>query len=459
MIQRIPLSEFPIGMNQDADIKDAYYWFKEFISEKDWERRKNEIENYLTSIVRVSEPFSEPINEGTLLVIQKDQIGWYLYLVHTYLFEAHKYEYYQGARVLPIFKRIGMNLDLIKDIEGINKKIRDLFKKRTAEADAILFEILTALLWKRNGWIVKVIEEGKSGKTPDFSVSKDNVEWQVECKRQKKSSDYTYRETKKRQVLISGISKMLVQYNVLLDITFHVELVSLPDTYLRDVLENIIPKTKTPGRIVSNFEVDIDMTFVDIFSIQEHLKINYVKMSSPQHLELIANKEIDHSSFTSGFIGNFVYVGDDNVNNLYISEIVNAFGVHCNCDASEALFAKARDVRNHIQDAIKQFTPDKDAIVHIGMETFDGPEVERVRLEKILYSMDNIDTQNNRLCWIYYHYFQSYTRSYMDWYFDETVSIATSFIKLLPPIEKTFLIIPEDEISIENASHWDKDLP
>ena len=90
MIQRIPLSEFPIGMNQDADIKDAYYWFKEFISEKDWERRKNEIENYLTSIVRVSEPFSEPINEGTLLVIQKDQIGWYLYLVHTYLFEAHK---------------------------------------------------------------------------------------------------------------------------------------------------------------------------------------------------------------------------------------------------------------------------------------------------------------------------------------------------------------------------------
>lgn len=139
MIQRIPLSRFPIGTNQDTDIKDAYYWFKEFISEKDWERRKNEIENYLNNIVRASEPFSEPINEGTLLVIQKDQIGWYLYLVHTYLFEGHKYEYYQGARVMPIFKRIGMNLDLVKDIEGINKKMRDLIKKRTAEADAILF--------------------------------------------------------------------------------------------------------------------------------------------------------------------------------------------------------------------------------------------------------------------------------------------------------------------------------
>lgn len=459
MIQRIPLSKFPIGTNQDTDINNAYYWFREFISERDWERRKNEIENYLSSIVRVSEPFSEPINEGTLLVIQKDQIGWYMYLVHTYLFEAHKYEYYQGARVLPIFKRVGMNLDLVKDIEGISKKMKDLFKKRTSEADAILFEILTALLWRRNGWTVKVIEEGKSGKTPDFSVSKGKVEWQVECKRQKKSSDYTYKETKKRQILISGISKILVHYNVLLDITFHVELVSLPDTYLRDVLENLIPKTKTPGRIVSNTEVDIDMTFVDISSIQEHLKSNYVKMSSPQHLELIANKEVDHSSFTSGFIGNFFYVGDDSANNLYISEIINAFGVHCYCDASEALFSKARDVRNQIQDAIKQFSPYKDGVIHIGMETFDGPAVERVRLEKILYSMGNIDPEQNNLCWIYYHYFQSYTRSYMDWFFDETVSTATSFINPVPPIEITFLIIPEDEIPIESTSHWDRQLP
>lgn len=251
----------------------------------------------------------------------------------------------------------------------------------------------------------------------------------------------------------------MVHYNVLLDITFHVELVSLPDTYLRDVLENLIPKTKTPGRIVSNTEVDIDMTFVDISSIQEHLKSNYVKMSSPQHLELIANKEVDHSSFTSGFIGNFFYVGDDSANNLYISEIINAFGVHCYCDASEALFSKARDVRNQIQDAIKQFSPYKDGVIHIGMETFDGPAVERVRLEKILYSMGNIDPEQNNLCWIYYHYFQSYTRSYMDWFFDETVSTATSFINPVPPIEITFLIIPEDEIPIESTSHWDRQLP
>lgn len=459
MIQRMPLSQFPINSNQDIEIENTYRWFKEFISEKNWERRKNEIEDYLSGIIRTSEPFSQPISEGTLVVIQKDQIGWYLYLVHTYLYEPYKYEYYQGARVLPIFKRLGTDLSLLKSIEGINKKMRNLLNKRTSEADAILFEVLTALLWTRNGWTVKVIEEGKSGKTPDFSVSKGKEEWQVECKRQKKTSDYTYKETKKRQILISQISKMLLNYNVLLDITFHVELISLPDTYLRDLLEDIIPKKTTSGRIIANKEVDIDLSFVDISSIQDHLKKYFVKNNSPQHLELIANKPIDHSSFTSGFIGNFFYVGEDNANNLYISDIINAFGVHCCCDASKALFAKARDVRNQIYDAIDQFNSDTNAVIHIGMETFDGPKVEKARLEKIINTMENINTEQNKLCWIYYHYFQSYTRSHTDWLFDETVSTAKSFINPVPLIKKTFLIIPEDEISIKNGSHWDMDLP
>lgn len=60
MLQRIPLSQFPINKNQDIEI--AYMWFREFISEKDWEQRKNKIEDYLSGTIRTSEPFSEPIS-------------------------------------------------------------------------------------------------------------------------------------------------------------------------------------------------------------------------------------------------------------------------------------------------------------------------------------------------------------------------------------------------------------
>jgi len=89
----------------------------------------------------------------------------------------------------------------------------------TSEADAILFEILTALLWIRNGWEVNIIEEGKSeGKSPDLLASKNGKTWQIECKRQKKTADYTYKETAKRQIMISHIGELLIQYNALLDI-------------------------------------------------------------------------------------------------------------------------------------------------------------------------------------------------------------------------------------------------
>lgn len=459
MIPRVPLPQFLINSVKDIDIENAYYWFKTFISEKDWLKRKDEIEKYLSTIVKNSAPFSEPISEGTLLVIKKDQIGWYLYLAHTYLFEPHKYEFHQGARVIPIFKRIGMDINLVTKIEGINKKMRDMFKKRTSEADAILFEILTALLWVRNGWEVNIIEEGKGVRTPDFEVTKGSEKWQVECKRQMKTADYTYRETKKRQVMISQISRLLLQHNVLLDIKFHVELVSLPDTYLFDLLNEVIPITKIPCKIISNETVDIELSFVDIDYIQDHLKKYSVKSSSPQLLELITKKEIDYSAFTSGFLGNFYYMGDGEANNLYISEITKAFGVHCYCDSEKAIYAKARDLKSQINSAISQFSPVANSIIHIGMETFDGPEVEMARTKKITNTMSNIDINNNKLCWIFYHYFQSYTRSYMDWYFDETVSTATSLINSVRPIKNTFLIIPENEVQIEDASHWDKELP
>lgn len=459
MIPRIPLSQFPINPVRDTDIENAYNWFRSFISEKDWLQRKKEIENYLSTIVRFSTPFSEPISEGTLLVIKKDQIGWYLYLVHAYLFEPHKYEYFQGARVVPIFKRIGMDVNLVEKIEGLNKKMRDMFKRRRSEADAILFEVLTALLWVRNGWDVKVIEEGKGKKSPDFEVVKGEEKWQVECKRQMKTADYTYSETEKRQIMISKISSLLLKYNILLDIKFHVELIYLPDAYLLDLLNEVIPKTKTPCKIISNDKIDIELSFVDIDRIQNHLKQYFVKNNSPQLLELIAKKEVDHSAFSSGFLGSFIYVGEGEANNLYINEITKAFGVHWYCDSGDAINAKARDVKSQIKSAISQFNPEANSIIHIGMETFDGPEVEMARTEKLISTMSNIDAKSNKLGWIFYHYFQSYTRSYRDWNFDETVTTATSFLNPGLPIKNIFLIIPEDELLIEEGSHWNKDLP
>lgn len=459
MIQRIPASSFQYNPLQDQDIINAFNWFKNFISEKEWSERKKKIEDDISIVFGYRPPFID-IRKGTLIAIQKDQIGWYLYLIHTLIHEPYRYDYNQGARIIPIFKRIGMNLDLVEKIGGIKKKVKDLLKKRTSEADAILFEILTALLWVRNGWDVNIIEEGKSGgKSPDFEASKSGKTWQIECKRQKKTADYTYKETAKRQIMVFHIGGLLIQYNALLDIRFHVELESLPDTYLRDILQDILPKTKMAGTIVTNDKLDINLSFVNIKAIQKHLETNYVKNNSPQLVELIAGKPVDNSSFTCGIKGNYVYVGKGEANNVFVSEVYNAFGVQCYCDAEEAINAKARDVKSQIYSAINQFNSGSNGIIHIGMETFDGPEVEKERARKIMATLGKIDAINCNLRWVYFHFFQSYSRSYEDWIIDETVDFASAYVNPVPPLHNNFLLIPEDIDTIQNGSHWDRQLP
>ncbi|RRA95575.1 hypothetical protein EG242_05500 [Paenimyroides viscosum] len=126
MIDRIPVSEFPNFKYEDQDVINAFLWLRSFLSDEDWNQRKEAIENKLSYDFRISNPFSEPLTEGTLLLDNNDQIGWYLYLVHTLLYEPHKYEYFQGARIIPIFKRLGMNLNEVKNMK-VSKKRLEIF--------------------------------------------------------------------------------------------------------------------------------------------------------------------------------------------------------------------------------------------------------------------------------------------------------------------------------------------
>lgn len=459
-MNRIPLSRFPTVECDDEDIISAYEWFRSYLSQSDWLKKKNAIESYLSDCLQPVD-ISTNIASSPRIVIEEDKMGWYLYLAYTYIYEQHKYEYFQGARILPIFKRLGKKLELVKSIQGIDKKIRDLLRKRSSEADAILFEILTGLLWVTNGWKVAMIEEkqGETGKKPDFLMTKDNESWQVECKRQSKTADYTHNETQKRLSLINEVKDLLLENNILLDITFHVELKSLSQTYLKDLLIDIIPMMDSEITIVSNAEVDIKISKIDTVKINRHLEKYYVKNHSPQLLELIAGKAVDDSSFTFGTKSIHFFIGEGNVNNSYIAEMANAFGVQCYCDAEASINAKARDIKKQIYSAIKQFDNKTGSIIYIGIETFDGPEVEKARLEKILGTMENFNSLDNTLCWIYCHYFQSYTRSDKDWYFDETVNVVTSLINPILPIPKHFLIVPEDEITIIDGSHWERETP
>ncbi len=103
-MRRIAVTKYKVSPYNDEDVISAWKWFMSFISAADWQKRKNNIEKKMIIEFRKSEPFSELLTEGTLLVDKVDVIGWYLYLIDMLIHDPQKYEYFQGARVVPIFK-------------------------------------------------------------------------------------------------------------------------------------------------------------------------------------------------------------------------------------------------------------------------------------------------------------------------------------------------------------------
>ncbi len=442
----------------DDELIAGYDWIRGFLSPSDWRRKKDSIENYLYEKLK---PVADSTNiaESKRVVIDDDKIGWYLYLAHTYIDERHKYNYVAGARVLPIFKQIGKHLQTVKNIPGIDKKIKDMLRKRPNEADAILFEILTALLWSRNGYKVEIIDEqqGAAGKNPDFLATRGEESWEVECKRLG-VSDYTSKETVKKLRMIDEVKDLLTKNNILLDVDIHTELLKLSDSFLKDQLEKIIPTIGDKDKEITSPDADFKISKIDVGKINRHLEKHFVKNYSPHLSELIAGKPVDDQGFTVGLAAQCEYI-DGDLLSQHIAKVRNVFGVHFNCDSEDSMMAKAKDARRQINGAIKQFKGSTGGVIHVGIETLDGPKVERVRTEKLLKTWADFDIKESNLCWIYYHYFQSYTRSYKEWSFDETVNAVTNLVHPEPPLPKHFLVVPEDEVQIKDGSHWEREAP
>ncbi|THF53451.1 hypothetical protein E6C50_04410 [Flavobacterium supellecticarium] len=439
---------------EDQDLKSTLEWFLSFMSEAHWMNRKKKIEDFLRF-----KPKSDtaPLSQMQFLSVKDDRIGWYLYLVDSLLNDIVKYEPIQGARIVPIFKRFGIDLELLKRIEGVEDKIKKLLKKEKAQADAILFELLTALIWAKNSWEVKFLPEANT-KTPDIFAQKGDDYWYVECKRLSQNSEYSIKEREKWLKMLNTIKSELVFNNILLEVVFHVELNTLSDNFLFEQLSGKLSEMATSSKDISNEIWDVRVSFVNIEAINQHLKNYYVKNGSNQLKYLIGGKKSD-TGFSAGIDGKLFSIGENLWVNLYIDSISHAFGVSWKCDASSSIETKARSIWNQVKSATDQFPIGSKAAIHVGLETLDGTEVEQVRFEKIRNSMMSFDIKDKNVKVLYCHFFQSYAPVDQIYVIDETIS---RFFAETPlrnyPLEHDFLIVPREDVTAQDF-HWLREHP
>ncbi len=443
------------------EVKIALDWFLGFIEPSEWSVRKDNIEQYLESVFVPKHSRHKAITPNPVS-INDDRMGWYLYLAETVLTDVTKYEPIQGARIIPIFERIGMDFELLLKIDGIEKKVKRLLSVEKSNPDSGLFEILVALLWKRNGWKeVEFIPEAPPDKRPDIRVASEDTEWFIECKRLAKTSAYSQAEREKWLIMWRHIRNYLIDNSIpaVLDIVFHVELETLPDTFIVDQLYSKLPLVSSPCTLVSNDQWEVTFNLVNFEKAREHLKRNYVKYPSDQLNELIAGYRDPNRGFTCAVAGNIVRFGEGKGNNNFLDTMDFAACAFWHCDAERAIEKKARDIRGHLAKAVEQLPEKGKCVIHVGLETLDGVLVEAERYGRIFATVQKFDPKNRDLRWVYCHLFQSYAPPEQAWVIDETVYyFSHTRYRGEKPLRHTGTIVPDGNI-LENEVHWLRDAP
>jgi hypothetical protein len=443
----------------DEDVARCLLWLQSFMSPGEWKERRAKIENYIEHAIMVA--FGMSTSEAPTLMVSynEDKIGWYMYLMDTCMYDASCYEPVAGARVFPIFKRLGESFEKLSTVAGINKRVRRLIKNDPMEADAVLFELLVALVWVENGYTVSFIPEIKHTRQPDLKAVKNGKEWFIECKRFSKTPDYSAKEKDKWLKMLSYIRNLLLERDMVLDVVIHEELEKLPDTFLVDQLGDKLKLVTIPCQVIKNDLLDVKAWFVNYQEINQHLVKFSVRTPSPQLNALIGGSLDDNKGFSSGSIAQVFRLGPGIGNNIFAEEIGKAFGVFWNCDAPAATAKKARDIKQHLEKALSQLPTNENSIVHIGIETYDGLNVELQRFAKINRTVNDIEIKSQKLNWIYVHFFQSYAPPDQSWVFDESlVRFKNMLLKSQEPLKKTSLIVPFEKTE-ENNLHWFKPQP
>jgi hypothetical protein len=406
-----------------------------------WNLRKEPIIEYLTNLMGLSPERKSLTDESNRLTFKKDKFAWYLFLVESYLTASPYYEFTQGARVIPIFAKIGMEFEYLLKVTGIEKRLYRLTEVKDNQPDGGLFELLVAITYAKNSENkVEFIEEIASKKNPDLCVINNGNRFFVECKRLSKSSEYSKSERKHWLTMWDPVAKYLGRSKlpVLLDIRFHKQLVDYDPMFMEKKLIPKLSKSISNETLFDNEEWTVAAELLSMDQINHKLSLVNARHPSRGLNEIIAGRDDLERGITAIFGTN-----RSSENIKYIKSLDFAACAFWSTDSQEAADAKARNVKKRISEACRQIPEGESGIVHVGLESHDGITVEQIRAAKIFSSIMNFNPFGKNLQWIYIHIFDPRDPVDKAWDFGETIhpfSISGCPDEI---IDNRFLVVPD----------------
>jgi hypothetical protein len=428
----------------DPMIKRYADHLKEILGEDEWvDRREKVARRFYQSLVG---EMDDPSGKGKFFN-ERDMFGWYLFLAEAFNEHPQNYEVNFGSRVLPIFARLGADLDQLIKIEGYEERVKRMIGPERSQPNGAFFEFLVANAYVTNGYQVAFHPEkrGKS-RTHDIDASKNNKHLAVECKRME-GGEYHEEERQRMRELWRPACHLAVLSgkSSLLDIEFKVELEAVPP----DQLENITRNFLTSG--MDNYLFDDEYSkgvirLLDLSPIQKALKNASWLFPGPQYTEMLLGS---YRRYDNHLIMQKVVHAP---NPHFIDDIELAVAARWTSLSNQAIDRKARDVMSKVVDAHKQLPSDVSGVIHIGFEALGGKEVEARRYEKIKNSLQMFDSKGKPLEAVLCNVFSPEASPTETWAMDETCIYHTVALNKIP-LSKLTLVVP-DNIPITDGVHW-----
>ncbi|MFM0300226.1 hypothetical protein PQQ99_08875 [Paraburkholderia sediminicola] len=431
-------------------LRRAYDAFVDQIGIDAWRQRRAAVES---EYLRVAH---EQVAMGqTPALLFEDKLGWYLFLCELAISDPYHLPTYYSARALPFMGAIGAKLKYGASVQGLSGKFGEIATKRTREPDGHIFEILVALSYAEKGWVVQFIPESPPAKTADMMVTLEGVTLHVECKRMSQRSAYVQEEENLwHQQWTSAESMIRANRQWLwVDVVVHVEMKSLTPDWFASKLAVLLPYDGIDASM--NDEAGrIRVRTIDRRPLDKDLHWSYVKASGSKLRHLLAGDWMPENAITSLAIdGSMRHSGDrPDFFSTYVDTVQWACGATFRCDAEESIERKARDVKSTLSRAKAQLPDEFPSIVHIALETLEGPEVEERRMKKLIPSIEQM-TFAKRLEGVVIHSFQPVDSMEQVMVIDETSSEFWRDGNRRVHVPFT-AILPADATASRPGSHW-----
>lgn len=391
---------------------------------------------------------------------QEDPAAWYLALTWAALEAPASLDYLSAPRVVPFMAALGRNASTLSSISGVDDRVERLLSidNREHDVDAVLFELLVAAAYARQGWSVRFIPETPKKKTPDMAVSRAGEERWVECKRMAARSEAARAESSEWRRLWAPLSSALRSRKlaVVLNLHLHRPMERYSDTYLVDRLLGKIPFMPGPGTLIDDDELCVHVAPVEWARVRRELDAAWAKKDSPREVELVTGRYEPRREVELLIDGATVSKGDPTRGpSDYWTSIDFACGAFWSCDAEESMARRARDIRSKLAKAVTQVQGDVPSSIHVGLETHERESIEDARLQRVMKTVSEFHAGGTKLDWIFCHLFGPEAAPDKAWDIGETTLWHSDGSER--PIKEILLVAPEDSASTGGV-HWNSAL-